>query len=63
MGGDLKMTGAEIAMLVSLALYVGPQVYAFIQSLSSGKIPAWDELMAKNAALQAKIDAEKTPPA
>ncbi len=57
------MTGAEIAMLVQLALIIGPQAYAFIVSLSQGKIPTWDELMAKNAALQAKIDAEKLPPA
>jgi hypothetical protein len=61
MGGDFKMTAAEIGMLVSLALTVGPQVWAFISSMSAGKIPSWDDLMAKNQTLQAKIDAEKVP--
>lgn len=53
------MTAAEIAMLAQLALVIGPQAYAFIASLSGGKLPSWDDLMNQNKALQAKIDAEK----
>ena len=53
------MTPTEIAMLLSIAVTIGEKAYGFISSLSEGKIPSWSELMAKNAELQAKIDAEK----
>ena len=53
------MTPAEIIMAVQLATVIGKAAWDFLSRLSEGKIPTYDELMAMNDALQAKIDAWK----
>jgi hypothetical protein len=53
------MTPAEILMAVQIAMVVGKGAWDFLSSISGGKIPTYDELLALNDATQAKIEAQK----
>ncbi len=54
------MNAAEIISLVNALLGVAFKLYDSISKVQgTTPIPEWDELTAKNALLQVKIDAEK----
>lgn len=52
------MTGTELAMLLQIAMTLGPAAYNFVVGLSEKKIPTYAELLTMNDTTQAKIDAE-----
>ena len=54
------MGAAEILILVNSLLSIALKLYDSISQIQGiTPIPTWDELVTKNAILQAKIDAEK----
>jgi len=54
------MGAAEIFVLVNSLLNIALQLYSSVSQIQgTTPIPTWEELVTKNAILQAKIDAEK----
>jgi hypothetical protein len=54
------MTIAMILEAINGLLSISFNLYKMLQQIKGAEpIPTWDEIIAQNAALQAKIDAEK----
>ena len=54
------MGAAEVLVLVNSLLNIALQLYGSVSQIQgTTPIPTWEELVTKNAILQAKIDAEK----
>jgi len=57
------MGAAEVLVLVNSLLNIALQLYSSVSQIQgTTPIPTWEELVTKNAILQAKIDAEKDIP-
>jgi hypothetical protein len=54
-----KPTPAQSALIIVAGIQAGTILYDQLVSFSGGKIQTWEAIVVKNAALQAKIDAEK----
>jgi hypothetical protein len=54
-----KPTPAQSALIIVAGIQAGTILYDQLVSFSGGKIQIWEAIVVKNAALQAKIDAEK----